>query len=274
MEKNYLQMSFRLPDLGGLCGLCQVRSAGHYIVHSGFRGIPMHKDFLEVFWGVSGSGAIKYGDKTINLKAGETFCYFPGDFHDVMATDSRWEFFWVTFDGPHLEELIRIFGLSHTPRQSGQCPIRLFEDLIVYLLKIDYESMILASSRGYEILTRLVTPQVEHANNSRVVAQFQKIVEREYGNAAFSIERAANEIGIHRSSLHRILITESGVSPQDYLLSFRLHRACNLLPSDMTIKAISTLCGFSSTNYFTRVFRKRIGKTPASFRNHVSIQSP
>lgn len=58
-----------------------------------------------------------------------------------------------------------------------------------------------------------------------------------------------------------------GISPAAYVTQIRIKRASHLLMNDsMTIDRIAELTGFPNRNYFTRVFKKITGQSPARFR--------
>ena len=56
-------------------------------------------------------------------------------------------------------------------------------------------------------------------------------------------------------------------SPIQYLIHYRIEKACHMLDSgEQSIIDISNSCGFSSPSYFTKQFRELIGKTPSVYR--------
>lgn len=58
-----------------------------------------------------------------------------------------------------------------------------------------------------------------------------------------------------------------GRSPQEYITDRRLLRARRLLQeSEKSISEIANACGFSSQQYMTNVFSKRLGTTPGKYR--------
>ena len=58
-------------------------------------------------------------------------------------------------------------------------------------------------------------------------------------------------------------------SPIDFLLQVRLTKAKNLLlTTKQSINEISTVCGFSSANYFGLIFKKKEGISPLTYRKN------
>ena len=56
-----------------------------------------------------------------------------------------------------------------------------------------------------------------------------------------------------------------------FLNEFRMNKAKELLANPaINIKDISLLAGYRDANYFTRVFKRMVGKTPSEYRNEVA----
>lgn len=59
----------------------------------------------------------------------------------------------------------------------------------------------------------------------------------------------------------------------DYLAHVRVEKACGmLLEGGMSVTETAMQCGFSSSSYFSSVFKKIIGTTPLKFRSEKSRQ--
>ena len=58
------------------------------------------------------------------------------------------------------------------------------------------------------------------------------------------------------------------LSPIQYLIRYRISRACILLKdTDLSVLEIASSCGFESPSYFTKTFRQHVGCTPRAYRN-------
>jgi len=61
-----------------------------------------------------------------------------------------------------------------------------------------------------------------------------------------------------------------GKSFTDYLNEVRICRACKMLEDPaLSIKEIAALCGFSNSNYFSRVFKQCRNLTPGEWRSNI-----
>lgn len=69
------------------------------------------------------------------------------------------------------------------------------------------------------------------------------------------------------SQLYTLFARATGQSPNDYIQSRRCERAADLLrDTDQSVTEIAIALGFSSSQYFCRVFRKYTGLQPGRFR--------
>lgn len=79
--------------------------------------------------------------------------------------------------------------------------------------------------------------------------------------------KLAKEVGMSLSSYAHKFKETVGVPPTEYLNLLRLENAKKQLEdTDMTLFDIAVANGFSSDNYFIRMFRKRYGITPKRYR--------
>jgi len=70
-----------------------------------------------------------------------------------------------------------------------------------------------------------------------------------------------------RSTLMRVFRRATGQTPIDYLVRLRIQKAMHLLcHTDETITEIAMEIGFNDSNYFSRQFRRIVGKTPRKYR--------
>jgi AraC-like DNA-binding protein len=68
-------------------------------------------------------------------------------------------------------------------------------------------------------------------------------------------------------AFHRAFRAELGQSPAQYVSERRVARAASsLVGGNQTLAAIASACGFPNRHYFTRVFTRRMGLPPATYR--------
>lgn len=82
-----------------------------------------------------------------------------------------------------------------------------------------------------------------------------------------SRDTVARALGLHPNYLSALFTQHAGASFQKTIERLRIERACGILSSDreVSIRDAAQQCGYSDTGYFTRVFRRLLGKTPSQY---------
>lgn len=83
----------------------------------------------------------------------------------------------------------------------------------------------------------------------------------------FTVADLAGLIYLSETHFRRLFHQVFGISPIQFVRQRRIERACGLLRrTNLPIKQISSACGFAEEAFFSRVFRKVTGKSPAVYR--------
>jgi AraC-like DNA-binding protein len=86
------------------------------------------------------------------------------------------------------------------------------------------------------------------------------------------MEHAANAAGLSESHFRRWFQKEVGFNPADYMMYRRVEIAKDKLRgSNASVTKIAMDLGFSTSAYFTSVFRKRTGLTPTQYRRDKAV---
>lgn len=92
---------------------------------------------------------------------------------------------------------------------------------------------------------------------------------REHTCEGINVGDVVRLLGWSRSTLERRYEKVMGHSPKHDILRFRLNRAKQLLAdTDFSLAYIAEKIAFKHTEHFSRIFKKKIGLTPAQFRIH------
>ena len=107
--------------------------------------------------------------------------------------------------------------------------------------------------------------QADHEVPPLVVAAMAQI--RVNYSGLYGVEELSNNLGVSKSHLIRCFSAALKKTPGEYLTEVRIDAAKQLLASpDYTLEIVAGLCGFSGSNYLCRVFRQKVGCTPAQYR--------
>jgi AraC-like DNA-binding protein len=91
-----------------------------------------------------------------------------------------------------------------------------------------------------------------------------------------TILKIARKLNISQSHLYHIFQNEKKIPPGKFLMIAKMLRSAILLEESddiPPIKAVSKKMGFSSTDYFTRIFKEHFGTTPGKYREYARHRS-
>ena len=81
--------------------------------------------------------------------------------------------------------------------------------------------------------------------------------------APISIESLSEEMCLSRASFFRKMKSLTGMTPNDFILSYRLDKAASMLKEGRwRVNEISDMLGFSSQSHFSKVFKNKFGVPP------------
>lgn len=104
--------------------------------------------------------------------------------------------------------------------------------------------------------------------DQELLQKVDKVIEAHIDDVEFDIPRLCREVGMGRSLLYSKFKALTGMTPNNFLLNYRLKFAATLLNKYPTlpIAEVSDRSGFSSPLYFSRCFKSQYGETPQNYR--------
>lgn len=105
---------------------------------------------------------------------------------------------------------------------------------------------------------------VETGANNEFLRKAEECVKENLGNENFGKGEFASAMMISQSLLYKKIKSLTDMSVVEFIRSIRLNRAKELLEEGKNnVTEVSEICGFSSSAYFSRVFKEYFGKTPS-----------
>lgn len=245
-----------------------VRSTGHYQIRPPFVSGDRTINFIQLFWCARGAGIMEIEGRRRTLARGQVALYYPTMRHYWHADRRKWDFYWLTIDGPFAASLPAAFGLEAGIYNAGPVPVALFKKLRWLVRQPSKKAELRACAIAFEILTRAAGSHADRTD--ALVAAAAERMHREYGTADLSIKTLTAALGIRRAAFSARFHAAIGMPPGAYLERLRIQNALALLRhAPMAIAAIAAQCGYADANYFSRVIRNATGHSPLQFRKHV-----
>lgn len=209
------------------------------------------------------------------VSTGHMVLYKPEEIQKyVYYLEDNPEVFWIHFTGSDVKNILAYHGISLDEHvfYCGVLPDykALFRKIIqeLQLCRYGYEDYILSLFK--DIL--LLVDRQQH-EQKKATGNVQEQIERaaayfnENYNTKISIDDYAESLHISTNWFIHNFKQYAGMSPAQYILSLRMVNAQSLLErTTYNIKEISEIVGYENPLYFSRVFKKEIGKSPAQYR--------
>jgi AraC-like DNA-binding protein len=238
---------------------------------------------------LEGYGALEIdGTKSFIQPGSAMLVHIPGDHHYYLPKNSPyWSFFYICINGSEALRLIQniikesgsIIHLGKNNSIYERCfklYSRYFKQEIRNPTEEDDETALHLSQVAYTIILDLLKITkykglVNKPVQPRFIDDARVYIEKSY-QKNICIDDIAGAVGLSKSHFSREFQLWRGESPRKHLENYRIRRAATLLysgngnSSDGTIKKIAFECGYQDVNYFCKVFRKRMGMSPAEYR--------
>ena len=107
----------------------------------------------------------------------------------------------------------------------------------------------------------------ETHHKAYVVSEIRKYLSNHYADK-ISLDLIAKNMYLSSAYISKIFKEETGEAPINYLIKLRLERARAQLEADSreSIKSISCSVGYDDVYYFSKLFKKYYGMSPANYR--------
>ena len=270
------------PTARGLRGILQLGRYHHTSAQSGLRE-HMHLRAMEICFLVKGRQTYRVGGHNYMLRGGEVFVTFPDELHSTGGLPQEkgvlyWMVLTVSKNGSlflglpehegaallrtlrgiplrhfhgswkmkeHLDAFTRLYHEPSNPLRACALANR----AVAFLLEV------IGCSRNPALRkrTRPLTPVLDHIQN--------------HLDEPLGVPELAKRAGLSPARFKVWFKEETGIPPGEYVQRARIDEACRRLATkEATITRIAFDLGFSSSQYFTTVFKRFTGKSPRQKR--------
>lgn len=103
-------------------------------------------------------------------------------------------------------------------------------------------------------------------SDDALIARCQEWIAEHYDQTA-PVAAMARLSGLAERSFKRRFARATGMSPLEYVHTLRLEESKQMLEaSDLPVEAVAEQAGYEDASFFSRLFRRRVGLTPAQYR--------
>lgn len=253
---DYYEIRFdqkRLPGINPV-GFGRERCAPGYSV-----------DFTRSYWMlhfvISGKGTYTNEHGTSEVMPSQIFVVHPHRVHCYTADrDDPWEYMWVLFDG------------------DFSCPSLLESDVITAPAASKIFSDIVATDRDapgaeeyvcakiWELMSLLMRMEHKSENKQNAYVEAAKAYIMENYSKPIMVSDIAKDLSLDRTYFSALFKGETGISPKQYLVKYRLEKAAELLMSNCAVSETAFAVGYSDNVNFSRMFKQHFGVSPMRYK--------
>jgi len=252
---------------------------GSQICCSGHSYGPEIRDEYLIHIVLSGSGYYKVGSKTYDIGPNTAFLINPGvsTYYEASKEDP-WTYLWVGFNGIKAESALKHADFSksnHIIQLQNIEPFIQAVDGMLDASQLTYANDLAREGYLYQFVSALIRNKETHENLEKsydypyqvYVEHTLEYIEHNYYKP-IKVQGIADYIGINRSYLTNCFKNVMNMSPQKYILNYRMNKACYFLKNtQLSIHSIANKVGYDDALGFSKAFKKVYGQNPTAYRN-------
>jgi AraC-like DNA-binding protein len=243
---------------------------------------PAIRDHYLIHYIRSGKGIFQVNEQTYPLRKGQGFLICP-DIVTFYQADfvEPWHYSWVGFQGARVPEYLRMANLSQENPIFSYHEDSFFENSLAQMVEANKSTLNREPKlKGllYLFLAKLIeiAPH-ENLSSSELPKKDQYIqsaleyIHMNYSHK-ISVTQMAQFIGLDRSYFCCLFKERLAVSPQEFIIQFRINKACELMKNlSLSIGDISRSVGYEDQLQFSKIFKKMKGTSPRKYRSQNTL---
>lgn len=242
----------------------------------GWRFGPYVRENYVIHVVTGGKGTFRVRDTDYELTKDRMFIIYP-DEETVYCADEEdpWSYMWIGFNGREAEKITKAIGFFREEpvvELKSTDKIKEAMESILDAKQLTIAGTLKRNSAFYSVLSSMIEQSLSASASysdpeDRYVSRAVDIITASYAER-IKISEVADILGINRSYLSSIFKRSMQMSPQEFLINFRLEKAARLLrETEDQIGSIAASVGYTDALAFSKAFRQKYGETPSNFRN-------
>ena len=239
---------------------------------------PAQKPHYLIHFVLSGKGNFSIRNKEYSLEPGYGFLIPPEELVFYQSDKKNpWTYVWVGFSGVLAQDTVKAMGLSlQNPvfmSGRGEELYQTVKDMMehnTYGIAND-----LRRNGQLQLFLSIIAESVPIEKKSETdsadnyVRRAVEFIQGNYCNP-IKVTDVADYVCINRSYLYTLFRNGTGMSPQQFLTTFRITKATELLQlTEHPIESIALSCGYADPLVFTKAFKQMKGMSPSAYRREM-----
>ncbi|MBJ8325289.1 AraC family transcriptional regulator [Streptococcus pacificus] len=229
---------------------------------------------------ISGKGTFfdTKNQKEYRLRAGQGFLIPPNHLSSYEADFSDpWTYIWLEFNGLKAEHFLKRAGLTFEnlifSSRNHNIKNAVYNEMNYIIENYKTSSLnILAHTYLFAdalINESIITTKTEHEEVKEIyIREAINFIERNY-QSSITVDDIAKHCNLNRSYFSRLFKEQMSITPQQFLITYRLSKACELLKNTKwNLQEIAEAIGYSNQFNFSIAFKRFFGQSPNTWRKN------
>ena len=239
---------------------------------------PALKPHYLIHYVLSGKGIFHVDGREYSLEAGNGFLIEPGQMSFYQADEKEpWTYIWVGFAGSRAEGYVKNLGISvQNPIFRSEISDELYG---IVRDMMDHNTFGISNELRRNGLLHIflsvvaqsapVAEKNESDKANQYVRRAVEFIQRNFCNP-IKVTDVADYVCINRSYLYTLFQNSLGMSPQQFLATYRLTQAAQMLMiPDLSVESIALSCGYQDPLVFTKAFKQMKKVSPSVYRRQM-----
>lgn len=255
-----------IPNCAGLCVLPQPFA----------NRSPMGREDFYLQYLYKGEMDLWLDGKPEIMRPGDAILYYPHTpYQYAMRGEEEVQYYWLHFTGSGAADLVTRCQLPN----ATLMPIGISTTIMLEFQEIFREFIIRDGCFEDSAAARLTAVCVEISRRAHPGNNPTETDSRIYHALAFIHKNYAHDLTIEElASLEHLSVSRfrslfkarTGLSPMDYVITLRMNHARRLMTqTDLAVREIAEAVGYPDQLYFSRLFKKRTGFPPSTYRRNL-----
>ena len=258
-----------------------LRMIGHHSTAHASAALDSHyhEDCFEFTYFLHGNVRFSVGGHSYPLSGGDLFVTFPNEVHDTGAIPmSLHQMYWFQLDVSDpsrflfmepgaARELIEL--LSRLPARVIKLEAEATTDLLSRVFRFFEKGDTVSRMQGTHLLSYFLYHVVECAEMPRflITPDIGRTIDYIFQHLSENLpmEELARVALLSESRFKQKFKMEMGTSPRDFVNYHKVEAAKNLLLEGHSVTDVAMELSFSSSNYFSSVFRRYTSFSPSEY---------
>lgn len=259
-----------------------VHECGRHVCLPGQRELPRWSDAFTLYYASDGKGRLRWGERIFEVRANSAFLIHSEAPYALEADEAEpWSLLWVVFSGYLVRDYMRRAGFTK------ENPVFPYPEAPFF--REQYEAMFQYAhswhNRYCKILSALYALIARHIDltasnytiqekygNDFTMRRALEYIDQHYAEQDMRIEDIAQYVGLSRTRFHHVFREMTKISPQQYLIQYRMRRAAELLRlHSITVAELARTVGYTDPFHFSKTFKQIHGVSPTCYARRMTM---